>query len=41
MFRPDFAPTTKFPERYLALHFFLVFLAPVVYALARSAREFD
>lgn len=41
MFRALPAPIAKLLEFYLALHLFLVFLAPVIDALARSAREFD
>lgn len=35
------APVAKLRQFYLAFHFFLVFLAPVIDALAGRAREFD
>lgn len=35
------APIAKLRQLNLALHFFLVFLAPIIDALAGRAREFD
>lgn len=40
MLRALAAPIAKLRQFYLALHGFLVFLAPIIDALARSAREF-
>ena len=40
MLRALFAPIAKFQKFYLPLHFFLIFLAPVVHALAFFTGEF-
>ena len=39
MLRALFAPITKLLKLNLTLHFFLVFLAPIVYSFALLARE--
>lgn len=41
MFCAFAAPIAKLRKLYLALHFFLVFLAPIIDPLAGRAREFD
>jgi len=41
VFSTELAPTAKFLERYLALHFFLVLLAQIINAFALLARELD
>lgn len=41
MLRALSAPIAKLRKLYLALHFFLVFLAPIIDPLARRTREFD
>ena len=40
MLRALFAPIAKLQKFYLPLHFFLIFLAPVIHALAFFTGEF-